>query len=302
MSQNKPREQSFRLEGLLEVPVSDTAELKSPVEAWARKAHSEFGLNFHVQVEDRGLSIMPDDQIRDSAKLPVSVEESVRSALTALVELIPEQDRPHVMSTIRSLSYGRGKETQTVYAVKPDGSVDVESRTQAADTEKMPDPVSLRDQIKSAALAFSVAALLFAVSAFFIDYPGLFNKLLADIKPTDIEALEINPGPFAGLIEISKDLKKSKAGQLTLDIIPTPQLISALSKFKQAAPPENFTWEKRLAVETLAKGRLYIEFYDASNESIKYSPIHIPRYELASGAKINIILPRQRAETALLTY
>ena len=302
MSESLPVEGTFRLDGLLEVRIDDVDGIRGKLEEWARQARREFGLHFHVQIEGSGLSVMPDAEVLDAEELSVSVEESVRSALQALVEILPEAARPNVMSTIRSIKFGRNEEVQTLYAVDAAGTVELQSRTQAAETAARPRKLTTREKLETGAFVAIAILLVFLISSIFIDYRALLRNTLLELRPVNVEAIEVSAGPFAEFVDVANATEGKFRGKIALKITAKERLAGFLQALEKDPVPDGISWKDKLAVEALARGYLHVEFYDDEGELVKHKELRVPVNLLTADDPLKIELPRDRVARIRLTY
>ena len=127
-------EGTFVLDGLLEGVTPEHANAEDRLREWAATA-AFLKLPFSIEFDANRFSILADDNPIPLSRLGPNPADTVTGLIDELLELFPDDDRRHLLSTIRSVEYGKGVAVQTLYAVGPDGKTQTRARTVEAATE-----------------------------------------------------------------------------------------------------------------------------------------------------------------------
>jgi hypothetical protein len=216
-----------------------------------------------------------------------SVDSVVSAQLDALLQAFPPVQRTAVLSTVRSIEYQPGEEIQTLYAVGPDGCIHSEQRTIDARTTKPPEPLTGKEKIRIGLTGLVILGVLFAMSAIFVDYRGMWQNMKDKTTSLDQQHIEwVNPayGPYV-VVEKAEFPKRSIL-RLTLrrtDAFPTPP-----EQFEALAGGAK-TLQKRLVIDSLARGYLRGEWTDAQGKVLGVTSLRIRG--LLSGPTITMDVP-----------
>ncbi|MCY2927235.1 MAG: hypothetical protein NT031_17740, partial [Planctomycetota bacterium] len=108
-----------------------------------------------------------------------------------LLKIFPLAQRRNIFSTLRSTEYRPGEEVQTIYAVAPDGSVQMHQRTVSARTEAPPEPLTLKQKLRLGAVGLAVAMGVFGLSSLFVDYGQLVRRLKDSVVAMDPDKVQV---------------------------------------------------------------------------------------------------------------
>lgn len=251
---------TYRLDGLLEGPLDSDGAARARLTDWVRVAQKA-GYGFSLEFDASGFSLLGDNTARHAPSLDVDMAEPLRDLLGQLVGSFPPDLRPRLFSTVRSVQYGEGLETQTIYAVMPDGSVDAQQRTVDAETSRAAEPLSVKGALKRGAMALVVLLALFGLSSIFIDWGDLASKAWRKVAPVDADAIKTETGSFARYLTVES--VEAKAGTLHITLARTdafPQTVAALEGELQDGA---HGYAARQSLHALAAGYLRLEAFDA---------------------------------------
>ena len=293
-------EGTYHLDGLVEGPLPDNAEVEQQMRDWIELTCS-LNLHFSLEIEGHRFSLLALDDVatNDTHR---NVRDEIAQALEQLLKLFPRRMQTRITSTLRSIEYTKGFEVQTVYAIRPDGQVDTKQRRIQVETTPPPQPPSTRERLRLGLLGLGVALLILLVSSVFVDYRALLDQTLSAVMPMDPAELQVKTGPFESLLEVAD--KKLKARVLVLQLKRTkdyPCTPDALCEAWSAAAGD---LERRLTLEALAKGYLRCEAFDDKGAFLQCTVHRIS--ELAGekkSAEIRVPLPRRkRIKKVVLRY
>jgi len=254
----------FHLAGLLEGPLF-SADDEHIINAFVKQARKA-GLTFHAAIDAARFSLLPDTepiQVRPGGQSP---DVRVVKCLGELLKNYSPEECMRLMSTLRSVEYIAGHEIQTLYGVKPDGTVAVEQRTVKADTIGRAQPPDWRHKLRLAAILAVVLGAGIGVSAFFVPYREMARRLIEKAKPFQIQDLQIDTGPYQEFFEVDKvELDRDE------DVI---RITCRASQTYPATDDElNELWKssahsvaRRLTVEALTRNCVRCEFFDRNGE------------------------------------
>jgi hypothetical protein len=251
------------LDGLLEGRLPDDAEIEGGLEAWVQ-AVGKLGLAFSLEVAGRNFSLLADNRSVSAAGLGTQPEQVIARSLEECLKLLPPSHLGSVFSTIRSVEYRRGEEVQTLYAVRPNGSVEV--RTRAVEAATVPGTTwsAFRRRRWRVLVGSAVAVPLLALSALVVDYASIVQDLTGATVPVS-ESVQIDDKAFAPYVRVDQIRPgRGRTVEVTLRRLePFPKSDADLQKAWQAAQ-ESLT--RRLAVEALARGYARFEFFTTGPE------------------------------------
>jgi hypothetical protein len=274
---------TFLLDGLIQGPLPAGDSPEGTLRAWVAgvKRH---GIVFHLQTDGGSFSLLPEPEPIKVSQLGDNPAETVADALDDLLELLDDDQRPAVMSTIRSREYRPGQEVQTLYVLDSDGRIDSRSRTVAAETTDPPQPVSGREKVKMGLVALAVVAVVLGISTFFVDYRGLAAKFF----PPDPAAVEVQAPAFDGLVKVGDKhvakggraliIKLSRGARYPADAAAMEQLYSGATSMPA-----------RLAAESLGRGYVRLELFDADGKFVGHRDARVS--ELSQKETIELAVP-----------
>jgi hypothetical protein len=197
---NRKIEGTFHLDGLLEGPLF-SADDEDIINAFIKQAR-DAGLKFHTAIDRARFSLLPDTEPVETGSGGESADARVVECLNELLSNYSPEECMQLMSTLRSVEYIPGHEIQTLYGIKPDGTVGFEQRTVRAETIRPAEPPDLRYKLKLAAILAVVLCAAIGVSAFFVPYRDIVRRAIANARPFKIKNLKIDAGPYGQFFQV----------------------------------------------------------------------------------------------------
>jgi hypothetical protein len=253
-------EGTFQLDGLLEGPVF-SADDENIISDFVKEAMGA-GLKFHAAVDGGRFSLLADTEPVEIRPGGESADVRLVKCLNALLNSYSLEESIQLMSTLRSVEYIPGHEIQTLYGIKPDGTVAVNQRTVRADTIRPAQPLEWRHKLKLIFLLGVILCAAAGVSVFFVPYRDIAKRVIAKARPFKIQHLKIDAGPYGQFFEV-------EAVELDMD----EDIIRIVCKVSESYPTTedalNELWKssadsvsQRLVVEALTRNCVRCEFFD----------------------------------------
>ena len=249
------------LEGLLEGKAPSLHDIEGNLRQWVAFAASR-GLTFNLEIDGNSVSILAENAAASSAELGAEPSERIAEVLDRLLDIFPPADVPRLTSTIRSREYREGLEVQTLYAVGPDGRIHTRRRQVDAETTPPPRPLTRKQKIRLAAMGLGVAALVFAVSAIFVDYQALFRDIVSRVMPFDLDGLTVESDAFGPYFTVEKKEVIRGGRTVVLTVKRTAAFPLDDESLNRLAAKPGDALSNRLAVEAVARGYVRCEFFD----------------------------------------
>ena len=291
------------LDGLVEGRLPDGDDLRDKLAEWETFVTDELGLKLTLDTSATAFSLLPDNEPVPVTELGPDPQDTIRQALERLLALLPTELRANVFSTLRSSEYRKGQEVQSLYAVKPDGSVDVAKRTGDADTVAPPEKLSWKAYAKQAVIGLVLAAALLGASYLFPPTRKLWTRVDQTLTPTDANKVAIDNTVFDPFFTIVK-LETANGGtdlRITLartDIYPrTDEQLDAV--YKAAGDSVS----RKLAVEAIARGYVYVELFIEDTGFYGLASARIA--DLADKDAVSVVVPmprKKRLERVVIKY
>ncbi len=323
-------EGTMHLEGLIEGQLPPFPDARDKLEKWARNFTGGV-VRISLQVEGPHFSAMPSNEpvaVKDLARDGTEPANTVADGLADLLRLFPPLERGQVFSTLRSVEYRAKLEVQTIYAVGPDGRAATRQQTVPCATVKPAEPISRGEMLKRGGLGLLAAVVILAISSLFVDYPGLWRRLTARVEPVQTAVELGNFSPYFRMEVVGLDLrngmlllKLTRTGmypreEAALDALyanppappappepvtkpastmpaattaPTTTATASAPATKAAQPPSLV--RRRLAVESLAKGGVWLEFHDQNGRLIGGASVRLDGLERAETIEAAVPAP-----------
>lgn len=295
MSENV--EGTFVVDGLIEGRLPARPDADRLIRAWAAFAEQS-GRRFHVEVEGNTFSLLPDNTPRRASETDPA--RAIAAIFEELLKLFRPAEAQCVLSTLRSVEYRRGQAVQSLYMLRPDGTLEVRQRSVPMPTVPPPRAARLRDKLRPASAGVAAAALLLlAVSAWFIDYRTILRTAWRAWVPPDAAAVRVENGAFEEFFHVEKRTL-THSGEWVLSLrrterFPrTPEQAAALNAAESNA-------SRRLALQALAVGYIRCEYLDEEGRFLGGVPLRIKPLRQAETMEAAAPLPRG-ARQAVLTY
>ncbi len=258
----KPLTGTYYLDGLIEGPLGSASDAQARLADWMRLAQ-QAGYGFSLEIEGSGFSLLGDTARRRAPSPTTDMAEPLRDLLQQLAQSFPLELRSGLFSTVRSVQYGENLETQTIYALGPDGEVDAQQRTVDTATAMPEPPLTRKDHIRFGLVSLVALIAIFGISSLFVDWGDMFTKTMRKVTPVDVDAIAIELGAFEPFFEVTE--KDTKGNKLQLAL-----------KRKDAYPKDLAEIERRLTtakglaerktLEALASGYVRIEVFGAEDK------------------------------------
>jgi hypothetical protein len=292
------------LEGLVEGPLPPFPDAQAKLERWAQGfAGGAVRVNLQIEGghfsampsnDPQRVQALTKQAGGSAGDAEIDPAQVVADSLAELLRFFPPPDRAQVFSTIRSMEYRPNLEVQTLYAVSPDGRTATRQQRVPCKTVSAEMPVDPRDMAKRGLLGFLVALVILLGSSYFVDYPGLWRRLTASVEPVKTT---VHAGLFSPYLRMDVTGLDRRTGMLKIHLSrlppyptseeafdalfanpPEPMAPPATTTAPESAPatgataaasapaalPSASLLRRRMAVESLAKGTIRLEFRDAS--------------------------------------
>ena len=276
------------LDGLIEGRTPEFDDAEDRLRQWIGKVRSK-GLAFNLEIEGATFSVLADNRPVSIALLGSDPADAVAEALRDLLMIFTPPMRTSLVSSIRSIEYGRNVEIQTVYAVNAAGQIETRQRTVDSKTTAPPEPLTRREKIKLAVMGLVLAAAVFAVSSIWIDYPGLFDRTRDKMTPYDTNAMVVETGSFAKYFTIEKKAIEGERFVLTIKrtkAFPTDdKALAALFVEARSNTNADSAVDAILTVEALARGYIRCEMFDKKGTCHSFIDVRIVELRTKETAK-----------------
>lgn len=307
------------LEGLIEGPLPPFPDAPEKLQKWAQ-GFAGGAVRISLQVDGAHFSALPSNapvRVKDVVKDDGEPSHAVADSLADLLRLFPPLERGQVFSTLRSIEYRPKLEVQTVYAVGPDGRAVTRQQSVPCETVTPEEPVSRKEMIKQGLIGLVVAVAILGISSFFVDYRAIWRRLTARVEPTTV-AVEL--GTFEPYFKVNVTGLDRRDGTLQLEVTRTKAyprneaafdtLFDAPPEFLLPAPPATMPAtgsmpatttkpagvpmslvRRRVAVESLAKGFVVLEFRDKDGQLIGQAGLRVTDLEQHEVLKAEVPAP-----------
>lgn len=254
-------------EGLVEGPLGGDTEIVEKLREWVASMKS-IGVSFDLDTNAGRFSLMPDDKPIFVTKLEVTMDQAMTQAMEQLIAIFPPSDQPSLYSTLRCSEYKKNEAIQTVFVVNPDGGVDVETRTATIETVETPQPIPLKERIRSAIIGLALAVIVLGVSSFFVDYKAMFGQVADKIEPTQAEDITLELGTFGEFYAVTDKKVDAKRNIFIIQLTPTalhPQTDTLWNALYEDAGNDV---KKRLTIESIVRGEYKFQLFDDDGKFI----------------------------------
>ena len=298
---NKRIEGTIVLDGLVEGKLPALPGAGHKLREWVKFAQ-QANLHLHLEIDGGNFSILADNTPLRSASLGHDPAETVASALGEMLKVFPPAERGRVCSTLRSIEYRKGREVQTLFAIRPDGSIDPQQRVIEVSTMAPPTPLSRRERFLLGLGGLLVLLAAFGISAIFVDYRGAWQRLRDQATPLSAETIEVNAPVFEPWFTIGSRQTGRDGGSLVLTLRRKIDLsLDALSTAAATQPAGDL--ERRLALDAVARGYVRAELFAADGRFLGSTMIRIAPLHRRETMEISIPLSREpRVTRIVLTY
>lgn len=290
-------EGTFTLDGLVEGRLGGQAdECRARLESWLKTAQAA-GAHFSLELGGDTFGVLGNGQPVPAAALGEDPAKRVAALLFDMLKVLPPSVRAQVFSTLRSSEYRRDEEIQTIYAVSPDGTVQLHQRTVAARTEAPPEPLTLRQKIRLGAVGVAVALAVFGISCFFVDYGKFLGQVKDTIIPVDPAAVKVDATAFARYFTAGKPAVVARGKVFALPVTRTKSF-----PLRDSDCDFQAYWgamSNRLAVEALARGYVRFEWFGEDGALVDAGEIRIAALRQKDTIELRIPIPPERRPVCL---
>jgi len=247
-------EGSLSVEGLFEVAVALEPDGEHALECWGQSARA---LGLELEREGERLQVFGDGVLRPR---PEGGAEARVEALGALLALLPEECRARAFSTLRVRETRPGAELRTLIAVQADGRLD--ARTERVELETRPP-----ERARARALLRVASTLLAVISAASLWY---FWPSAGASDPGSVSLDQEQLGELVVLVQLEWTREGCALRVGRGDDFPEDRArLEAL-----LAGPE-LEFERRIALESLARGYLHWEAFDADGDCLRADELRV---------------------------
>jgi hypothetical protein len=293
---------TFVVDGLLEGPRGDAPDLESRLRDWIRIARSG-GYIFSLEIEADTFSLLGENRPIPKPDVESDITEPLRNLLQQLVDSFDEMDRGSLFSTIRTVEYGDGVETQSLYVVAPGGIVDVRQRVVDAETTEAPKPATKKEIARAGIVAFLVLAAVFLISSIFIDYKDMFTRTWRKIAPVDTEAIELDLGLYEPYL-VMRDLETAEGGRrLAFVLARTPAFPLSVAEVERLLEEPGLDLAQRKVLESLGAGYVKLELLGKDGKWQKTESVRVAGLRAAETMEVSVRFEREEPpERLVLTW
>jgi hypothetical protein len=271
MDRNPKTVGTFVMDGMLQGRLPDSPEFSDRVQEWLDERGKQT-LLFDYTVEGSNFSLLADDAPKSGGGLPPGgIQEHLSQAFQKFIELLPAEQRMHVMSTLRSTEYRPDTAVQTIYIVAPPGVIKVQERPVDATTITPAPQLSTSSKVKMAAIGIGGAVFLLLPSSFFIDWKSWFFDRADELVPLKLEEITLETQAFEGFIGFEKARIDKKRGGLIIHATTGPDWIAAVS----STAPDTTSWKRFFAIAAIKKGSFRCDMFDLKGQSMGSATVFI---------------------------
>lgn len=277
---------TYRLDGMLQGPLGPAGPADSDLIAWTSAAKAG-GLHFHLALEGSSFSIVADPAVRKTSALPAAdLSAHLAGALENLVGLLPETSRAGAFSTVRSEEFRPGSAVQTVYMIRPSGTVSAEQRVIETATTPAPPEITARSLRRAALPALLLLMAGLFASSFFIDYRKLFADARDQVAPLAKEEIALDATALGGCIEVELTGIAPARDTLLLRLKRGPRWGEAI----ESTPAGSSTdWPLFLARQAVHQRLLRVEFRNKEGKPIGSGVINLESLHQRDDVEVAVV-------------
>jgi hypothetical protein len=275
------------IEGILQGRIPPMGDIAAKLREWVTFV-GKLGPRFNLDVRANQFSLLPDDKPFSVAGLGAGAEHGLLQALEQLAGLYgPGPERSQLFSTLRSTEYRKGLEVETRYVIA-DGKVHMQSRSSEAETTAPPEPVSARQQLKMGLAGAAMALVIFGIALLFPGVRAMFGEVFHTARPFDASELTVESGQYDRWFTVGIDPEKSGRGGVILKIKRTENYPLDDTALDAAYLAEKSV-RGRMALESLARGLVRVEYFDEADKLVLEREIRVG--DLSKSETIPVFLP-----------
>jgi hypothetical protein len=295
-------EGTFVVDGLLEGKIPPEEDFLERLQDWIRLLGT-VGVRLNLEAEGDTFNLLANHVTVPTARLGPQPADRIREALEDLVRVFPDPGASEIFSTLRSVEYAPGEEIQTVYLVRPDGSVEAPQRTLDARTAPPEPPATPKERVRVVLGGLALLAIVFGISSLFIDYRSFFRGLWHRVAPLDVEQIEVDPGPFVRYFSLEEKERGSGSKTVVLTLAPTAEHPRNDDQIEAAVVAAGEALERRLALEALARGYIRFEVYGEAGQLLRATFLDVRGLRDQERIEVEVPVPRDpRPARIVLNY
>jgi hypothetical protein len=253
-------EGTFQVDGLLEGPIF-SADDENIIGAFVKQAKGS-GLVFDGAVDGGRFSLLPDTEPVEVRGGQESADARIVKCLTELLKNYSPEERMKLMSTLRSVEYISGHEIQTLYGIRPDGTVQVEQRTVWAETVRPAGAPQRRQKLRLACVLAIILGAAIVASAFFVPYRDIAARVLKNARPFKIQDLKIEAAAYEQFFQVESVELSRRDGIISIACRASEKYPATHAELNELWKSARDSLRQRLALEALARNSVRCEFYD----------------------------------------
>jgi hypothetical protein len=280
-------EGAMALDGMIQGRTNRPEQVEGMLRSWVKAAHEQ-GLPFSLEMEGASFSVLAGNEPFEAQSLGKDPAAAICRSLAELVRDLIPPERAELLSTIRSVEYGRNCEIQTIYAIDPSGGVESHQRTVKTQTVAPPQKMSRRDMVKQGLLGLLVAGALLGISSLFVDYHKFFSRFIDSVTPFDAQKVAVNGDAFAPYFTLKDKQADTSHHALAITIQRTDAFPTNDADADRLAQKAS-TLSARLAVEALARGYLRVDYFGKDNKFLYSEMVRVA--ELRTDPQMVLMLP-----------
>jgi len=294
-------EGTLTLDGLIEGKLPDDDTVERRLREWVGFA-AGVGLRFSLEIDGDAFSLLADNTPVPADTIGENPTDVIAQTLGQLLKVFPGEHRVRVLSTVRSVEYRKGVEVQTLYVVGPDGTVGTRERTLDARTTPPPRKLTAREKWRLAGIGVLIAAVVFLISAIFVNYGDVWRHVVEGVTPFDVDALEVDASAFERFFTVEKKEHRSGARAVVVTLKRTDAWPVKDGVFLDPSKPVK-TQRERLTRDALARGYVRCEYFDKDGKFLSCGHHRIAELHKKETTKLVLPLPpRKRLVRVVVTY
>ena len=284
-------EGTITLDGLVEGRLPPDPDFPARLGDWVRLM-AKMGLKVELEIEGSSFNLLANPVQCSVDRLGGDATSQIRSAVEQLAQAFPDSSEAQLFSTLRSVEYAPSEEIQTVYVLRPDGTVEAQQRSLQATTTPPTPPPSPRERLRVLLGGLAVVAIVFGVSAIFVDYGSMFRSFWHRVVPIDAEAIEVDASRYAAYFEVTARERGEGGQSVRLTLKRTADYPTSDAQLAVAYARQDLTFRDRLALDALARGYVTFEVLGEDGTFLGGSVLRVRR--LAEEEETTLVVPVPR--------
>ncbi len=296
-------EGTIGLDGLIEGQLpTEVPDFEAHLKDWVRLL-ARMGLQVELEVDGSSFNLLASPRRVAVSRLGGPPAHQIGQAVEQLVQAFPDVAQSQVFSTLRSVEYRTNEEIQTVYVIRPDGTVETPQRSVEAATTPPPKPPTKGEWLRVFLGGLALIAVVFGLSSIFVDYGSLFRSLWHRVVPIDAEALDVDASRFSAYFEVTKRERGPQSKFVRLTLAATSAYPKSPEAFEAAYAAPDLSFERRLTLDALARGYVTFEVFDEDGKHLASRRLRIRALGDEETLVVDVYVPRDpRPERLVLTW